>query len=300
MLEKNEYPVTFTKKDGTELTKLIGNKRVVEYQLVNSLSRIDRNTGKRIFKRSHRIESAYVGYDNNGNTEEFRYFQNKSGKGKDGLISYMPEFLAFENGGKIKINLGENRSENRDLFHFLNNHPRRANNKNGDGSRRPLFYLVDNNAEAIEYAQNKRATSEMDKFLWSGDQIEEGLARTIAKALRIEEVDEMNDAATRKAIEIQCKKNPNRFLNFLNQEEDTNMRADIQTASELSILRYDNKKYEWFLYDADSENEAKLCRIRSADDPTSALVVYFKMEDDNEDLARVRELIKTESKKKKK
>ncbi len=295
MLEKNEYVVDI-KKERKKIQSLIGNKKFVTFQLVNSLSKVDPKTKRRTYKRRHLIESAFTVYDDDGNTSEFRYYKNKRQAGKNGVhdMKYTPEFLTFENEGRIIINLGENQSENLDLFLALYNHGRRANNKNGDGSRRPLFYLVDENAEALEYAQKKEASSEMEKLLWSKERINDEDLTTIARALRIGGVEDMNIQRIQQEIEKACKSNPQRFLNLKKLDGETEMRADIQKATEIGALKFESLKLQWLMMDGD--NVAVLSRVRKTDDPSSALVYFLKNNDDNDHYGRIKELI-AESKK---
>lgn len=298
MLEKNEYPVDFKNKElKSEIKNLIGNKKSVVFQLVNSLSKVDPKTGIRTFKRRHLIEAAYTSYDVDGNTTEFRYYKNKRQNGRNGVhdMKYTPEFLTFENGGRISINLGSQQNENLDLFWALYNHGRRASNQNGEGSKRPLFYLVDENVEALEYAQKKEAASEMDKLLWNPtDRLPEDELFKIARALRIRGVDDMNIQRVQQSIDSICKGSPQRFLNLIKTSDETSMRANIQSAVEIGVLIFDKIKLEWLM--SDGENKASLCTVRKTDDETSALVLWLKNNDDNDHHGRIKELI-SESKK---
>jgi hypothetical protein len=299
MLEKNEYPVKFGDKEKKELKELIGSKKNVVFQLVNSLSRVDRHTGKRIWKRSHRIESTYVGSDTDGNTEEFTYFKTKrQDKKNNNMTIYTPEFIPFEKNGRVKVHLGDGQNQNLDLFWWLMHHPRRANNKNGYGSKdkRPLFYLVDNNAEALEYAQKKRASAKLDTMLWDDDhKIDNETAETIAQALQISVID-MNDSAIRKAIEDTCRNNPQRFLNLMKNTGESEIRANIQKAKSKGILSYDAKSFSWSMTDPDTKNKAKLCSVRKTDEPVATLVFFLKNEDKNKHYDRVLELVSDKKK----
>jgi hypothetical protein len=290
MLEKNDYPIEIG-KIRKEILSVIGKKTVVQFQLVNSLSRVDRN-GKRTYKRRHLIENVYTTFDKQGNTVEMRYYKNKRDKGRGGVsnISYTPEFSMFENKGKLIINVGENQDQNLDLVWFLWNHDRRAGNKDGTGSKRPLFYFIDENKEAIEFAQKMEAEAEMKKLLWHPkDRLGNEELETIAKALRVSNVDDMNIERVQTEIQKICGNTPQRFLNLRKVDKETKMRASIQKAQEIGILIFDNKKLEWSMLDGDKK--ATLCPVRKTDDQVSALIYFLKNNDDNDHIGRINEII---------
>jgi hypothetical protein len=293
MLEKNDYPVEID-KHRKEILSIIGKKNVVTFQLVNALSRLDEK-GRRRYKRRHLIENVYTTNDEKGNTIEFRYYKNKRDKGKGGIsaMSYTPEFSMFENGGKININVGEGQNQNLDLFWFLWNHNRKASNKNETGSGRPLFYFVDENQEALEYAQKMEADAEMRKLLWDkSDRLDNEDLETIAKALRIPGVDEFNIQRVQQEIQKLCGNNPRRFLNLIKADKETTMKAVIQDAQDFGFLLFDNKKLQWLM--TDGENQAPLCPVRKTDDNVSALVYFLKNNDDNDHYGRLVEMIAEE------
>jgi len=290
MLEKNGYKVDF-KKEKLTVKEIVGNKQSVTFQLVNSLSKVNPKTGKRTYKRRHLLEAAYVSNDEDGNSTEWRFYKSKNQKGKNGVdeTKYTPEFLTIEQNGALTIQLGPNQSENIDLFWFFYYHPRRANNKNGDGSRRPLFYMIDENAEAMEYAQKKHASSEMEKLLWNEkDRLADEELINIAKALRVPGVADMNIERVQLEIEKLCKNNPNRFLALKGGNKETEMRAAIQDATEKGFLLL-NRKNEWEMIDG--EITATLCNVRKTDDPITTLVHFFKNIDDNDHYGRIKEMI---------
>lgn len=292
MLEKNDYPVEI-KKHRQEILKIVGKKNVVTFQLVNSLSRVDPKTGRRRYKRRHLIENVYVTNDDKGETIEFRYYKNKRDKGRGGIsnMAYTPEFSMFENGGKININIGEGQNENLDLFWFLWNHNRKASNKNETGSKRPLFYFVDENQEALLYAQKMEADAEMRKLLWDkSDRLDNDVLETIARALRIPGVDEMNIERVQQEIQKTCATNPQRFLNLIKSDKETGMKSVIQEAQEVGCLVFDNKKLNWLMTDGD--RQFTLCPVRGTDDNVNALVHFLKNNDDNDHFGRIKELIK--------
>lgn len=293
MLEKNDYPVDI-KKERPQVLKEIEKKQIVVFQLVDKLSKKDKKTGRKRFKRRHLIESSFVGYDDDGNATEFRYYKSKRQAGKNGVqdLRFTPEFLHFENEGRIKINFGEGLNENLDLYLYLKNHPRRANNSRGEGVRMPLFYMINENLEALEYEQQQAAFAEMKKLLWDPkERMNDEDLSVIAKALRIPEVDSMNGARVRKEIEKVCFKIPQRFLGLKKLDGETEMRADIQQALELSILNFDNLKLRWMMTDASSGNTSMLCPVRKTDDPATTLTFFLKHNDDNDHYGRIKELI---------
>lgn len=293
MLTKNDYPVEMD-KHRKEILKIIGKKNVVTFQLVNSLSWLD-GQGRRRYKRRHLIENVCVTNDEKGNTVEYRYYKSKREKGKGGVsnIAYTPEFSMFENGGKININVGEGQNENLDLFWFLWNHSRKASNKNETGSRRPLFYFIDENQEALLYAQKMEADAEMRKLLWDKkDRLENEELEDIARALRIPGVDQMNIQRVQQEIQRTCATNPQRFLNLIKSDDETKMKSVIQEAQENGMLLFDNKKLQWIMIDG--EKQAVLCPVRKTDDNVNALVYFLKHQDDNDHYGRIVEMLEEE------
>jgi len=290
MLEKNDYPVDI-KKERRSIIGKVGRKKIVTFKLVNSLSKTNKETGKKVYKRRHAFETAYVTNDKEGNSEEYRYYKTKSQKGKNGTndIRYTPEFVMFENG-LLHVNLGDGQNENLDLFQFLMNHPRRANSNRGDGVKRPLFYFVDENQEALEYALKKQASSEMDNLLWNpANRLSDDELFTIAKALRIHNVEDMNIERVQTSIEKQCKSNPQRFLNLRKMDDETVMRAVIQDAVENNILLFDNIRSSWTFVDGDSK--VQLCTVRKTDDERTTLVHHLKQNDDLDYFSRIKEMV---------
>jgi hypothetical protein len=291
MLEKNGYPVEM-EKHRKEILKIVGRKKRVTFQLVNSLSRVDER-GRRRYKRRHLIENVFVSNDDKGNTVEFRYYKNKREKGNNSYsnIAYTPEFTMFENEGKVDILLGDSQNQNLDLFWFLWNHNRKASNKNETGSKRALFYFVDENREALEFAQKMEADAEMRKLLWDKDsRLSNDELITIARALRVVGVDDMNIQRVQTEIQKKCQNNPHRFLNLQKSDKETEMKSKIQQACEAGILNFDKTKLQWYM--TDGGNSAKLCPVRKTDDNVSALIYFLKNNDDNDHYGRILELVK--------
>jgi hypothetical protein len=290
MLEKNDYPVDI-KKERKSIIGKVGRKKVVTFKLVNSLSKVNKETGRRQYKRRHAFETAYVTNDKDGNSEEYRYYKTKNQRGKNGTndIRYTPEFVMFEDG-LLHVNLGDSQNENLDLFQFLMNHPRRANNNKGEGVKRPLFYLIDENQEALEYALKKQASSEMDNLLWNpSNRLSDEDLYTIAKALRIPNVEDMNIQRVQTSIEKACKGNPQRFLNMRTIDDETAMRAVIQGAVENNILLFDSVRSSWTFIDG--ESKVQLCTVRKTDDERTTLVHHLKQNDDLDYFSRIKELV---------
>jgi len=293
MLLKNDKKVDISKFDDVsrkDLKAIIGRKQVITFQLVDQLSRPGPR-GTRTYKRRHLIEAYHQNRDKTGNTSEYRYYKTSRPGKVAGEIKYTPEMVMFEGGGKININIGDNQKDNLDLLYFLYTHPRRASGPNSKNVDRPLFYLVDENAQALQYAQKREAASEMENLLWNKEnRLGDEELITIAQALRISDVDDMIIARIQVEIQKVCKKDPQRFLTLAKLDKETEMRANIQLALEAGVLNFDNKNMKWLIIDGD--NRGTLTPIRQSDDKVTALVHFLKNQDDNDHYGRITELLK--------
>ena len=208
MLLKNEKQVDFTKNqeiEKSELKNILGRKETIVFRLVDKLSKPGPR-GTKTYKRRHLIEAFYHTRDNNGNTSEYRYCKSKRpGKNFNETI-YAPEMLTFENGGEIKINIGKDQKNNLDLLIFLLKHPRRASGPTAKNVENPLFFFIDENAQALQYIQKRELASDMDALLMNKNtRLSDEELIIIAEALAIPNVDEMNTARVQVEIQKRCK-----------------------------------------------------------------------------------------------
>jgi len=289
------------KKDGKNITKdikkvfaenfehLTGSKKVAVFKLVNSI-----HNGKNKKPRSYRIPTKYVSSNSNGDTSEFIYFKNEQQKNIGGVMQneYKPYLLEFGSRGDMMVTLGENQRENNDLFVWLMNHPRRAKNKNGDGTKRPIFYLEDKNVEAAEKVSLKEAEATMKKYLYDPEsRLPEDDLRIIAKALRVVGVDNMERALVQTNIEKKCSKNPNLFLGMKSIGKEVEMRSNLHVASEKGILSFNGVKMKWILNNFDSGGKSELVTVRKTENEMDALIYWLKNKDENDHYGKIVELL---------
>lgn len=289
MLQKNGYTISSLQKDFKEDFEIIGSKKKqVVFKLVNSIY-----NGKDKKPRGFLFPSAFVVNEKNGDTTQYQYFTSEKKENIGGMMTsvFVPDYITFNQRGELVVNLGEGQTDNNDLFILMMRHPRRAKGANGSGHKDPLFYLEDTNAEAIEYAVFKKAGAAMDKLLWDEDsRLEESVLRTIAKALRVSNVDELGLAAVQKEIEAKCSKNPSLFLSMKGVNKDTEMRSNLQTASERGVIFYDNRQLKWYMNNQDSGNREQLCQVRTTENEMDSLVYWLKNVDPNDCYGKIVEL----------
>ena len=289
-------------KDGVNITKdirakfpeeckLLENNKQVVFKLVNSVF-----DGKSKKPRSFGLPTYYATQDDDGNTSEYVYYNNVRKKTINGVVQdeFSPEFIYFSSRGDLIINLGDKQNQNLDLFLYMMRYPRRAKNKYGDGSRRPLFYLEDKNAEAMEKVAAESARAKMMKYLYDEEsRLPEEDLRTIAKALRIPNVDNLKLPLIQTSIEDACKNNPHKFIQFKNVGKDVEMRSVLQTATDKGIIKFDSstKKRGWYLNDTDSDKTAKLTNVRQSDNEMETLMSWLKNHDVDDYYGKIVELV---------
>lgn len=269
-----------------EEIKIIGKKPQVVFKLVNSV-----HDGKKKKPRSWHTPNAYAISDDDGNVSEFLYYlttKNRQVKGAIGtLTEYLPASIVFSPRGDMVIN-----SSQKDLIIFLLNHPRRAKNKYGDGNKRPLFYLEDKNAEAAEKVAAESAKAKMKKYLYDDEsRLPEEDLRTIAKALRVPAVDQMELPLVQVSIEEHCKNNPHKFLQFKGVGKDVKMRSNLQEAAEKGIIKYDPLKRKWLFINSETEKEAFISPVRNTENEMDALISWLKNLDTDGTYGKIIELM---------
>lgn len=272
-----------------ELDEVLKGKTSVVFKLVRSI-----HNGKDKKPRSYSIENDYISNEKNGDTSHYRLYKSKTNKNVGGFIqpTFSPAFTSFSERGDIIINVGENKNENLDKVVWLLKHPRRALSMGGDGVKRALFYLEDKNKEAIEKVALKKAKAKMDMYLYDDEKgLHEDRLRTIAEALRVSDVKNMNKERIQTSIEDACKKNPSLFLGMIDVNSDTVMRANIQKAVEKQFLTYDRRRLRWVINDADSGNREDLAPVKKLDNETDSLIYWFNNIDENNNYAKVEELL---------
>ena len=268
------------------------NKRTktVTFKLVNSIF-----NGKDKTPRSYHIETAYVSRDSKtGDTSEYRYYKSENKKMIGGFLqeTFSPELVSFGQRGDITINLGDSQTENLDFLIFFLNHPRMAKSTSGDGTKRALFYLEDKNKEAIDTVMFKKAKAKMDSFLYNEDtRLPDDKLITIAEALRIDGVEDMNIQRIQTSIEDKCKKNPSLFLGMAEVNDAVLMRSNIQKAVEKGYLSYSSLNKKWSLNDTDSSESSDLAPVRKLEDETDALVYWFNNVDVHDSYGKMLELL---------
>lgn len=290
MLRKDNKNITKGIKDEfkDDLSFLTKRTKTVVFKLTSQ----NYNENKK--PRSWSIESTYISRDKNGDASEFIYYKSVNTKNQNGVIqdTFSPQFLAFTERGDFSINVGENQSENLSLLVWFLNHPRLAQSKTGDGDSRPLFYLEDKNKEAIEKVRIKEERAEMDSYLFhEKTRLSDDKLKTIAIALRVEGVEDMNIQRIQTSIEDKCKKNPGMFLGMTEINDDVVMRANIQKAVEKGFLSSDKIKEKWFIQDTDSGSREPLAPIRKGDNEMDALVYWLKNVDISDHYGKIEELL---------
>jgi len=289
-------------KDGENITKNIKeifeddfkfiNKRTktVTFKLVNSIY-----NGKDKTPRSYHIETSYISRDHDsGDTSEYRYYKNSRQTLTGGLPQQMftPEFVSFSQRGDISINIGESGTDNLDLLAFFLNHPRLAKSKSGDGVKRSLFYLEDKNKEAIDKVMFKKDKAKMDSYLYNEEtRLSDDKLKTIALALRVSGVEDMNIQRIQTSIEDRCKKNPSLFLGMTEVNEAVMMRANIQKGVDQGFLSLNSLRDKWILSNKDSGESSKLATVRKLENPTDALVYWFNNTDNSDTYGKLMELL---------
>ena len=287
MLQKDSVNITKDiAKKFKEETELLKGKQQVTFRLVNSI-----HNGKDKKPRSYHIPNAYATNDDDGNVSEFLFYKttkNKQTKAGAVLTEYLPPSIIFSPRGDLVVNV----ATDKDLIIFMLNHPRRAKNKYGDGKKRPLFYLEDKNAEARERVAAESAKARMKKLIYDeDDRLEEEELRTIARALRVSGVDQMELALVQVSIEEQCKTNPNKFLQFKGVGKDVQMMSNLQEAVEKGILKYDPLKRKWSFNNPETEKQAFIAPVRPTEDEMNALVSWLKNTDTDDTYGKIMEII---------
>lgn len=295
MLRKDNENITkgIKKEFKEELKFLTPRTKTVVFKLVKSIY-----NGEDKRPRSYHIETAYTSREINGDTSEYRFYNNENKKNIGGFVqsTFSPELVNFTERGDLLVNIGENQSENLDLLIFFLNHPRRAKNRTGDGTKRPLFYLEDKNKEAIDKVVFKKDKAKMDAYLYNEEtRLSDEKLITIAEALRVDGVEDMNIQRIQTSIEDKCKKNPALFLSMAEVNDDVLMRANIQKAVEQGILRYKpiskTGAGKWIMNDKDSGEQAELAPVRKLEDETNALVYWFNNIDTTRSYEKVVEIL---------
>ena len=291
MLQKDGDAIKDIKKDFKEdLSFITKRTRVVTFKLVNSIY-----NGKDKTPRSYHIETAYISRDDkDGVASEFIYYKNSRQKLMGGISQqiFTPEFLSFGERGDISINIGENGTENLDLLIFFLNHPRMAKSKSGDGIKRALFYLEDKNKEAIDKVLFKKDKARMDSYLYNEEtRLSDDKLITIALALRVPGVEDMNIQRIQTSIEDRCKKNPSLFLGMTEVNDVVMMRSNIQKGVDQSFLSYSSIKRKWSLNDTDGDRKEDLAPVRKLEDETDALVYWFNNVDNSDSYGKLMELL---------
>ena len=296
MLRKDNQNITknIKKEFKEELSFLTPRTKSVVFKLVNSI-----HNGKDRTPRSYHIETAYTSREVNGDTSEYRYYKSENKKNIGGFIqeTFSPELIGFTQRGDISINIGENQSENLDVLIYFLNHPRRAKNRTGDGMKRALFYLEDKNKEAIDKVSFKKDSAKMSSYLYNEEtRLSDEKLITIAEALRVQGVEDMNIQRIQTSIEDKCKKNPSLFLSMAEVNTDVVMRANIQKAAEQGFINYspngrDGSGGRWTLNDTDSGDTSDLAPVRKLEDETNALVYWFNNIDTTRSYDKLVELL---------
>jgi len=281
-------------KDGDNISKgiekifkkeleLVKNKPQVVFKLVNSIY-----DGKKKKPRSWATPNAYSTSDDHGNVSEFLYYKSKkNNQTKLGtvLTEYLPPSITFSPRGDLTVN-----AQDKDLIIFMLNHPRRAKNKNGSGSKRPLFYMEDKKAEAKEKVASEAGVAKMKKLIYDeDDRLPEEKLRVIAKSLRVGNVDLLSLEEVQVGIEQMCRYNPNKFLSSVGLGKDVTMKSNLQSAIESGILRCD--KGRWTLLNKDTNKTQPLATVRKSEDEVEALISWFKNVDEEDTYGKVMELL---------
>lgn len=291
LLKNGEREARDLKKKYKDLFSLIGkNKTQVTFKLSPSIY-----DGKKKKPRSYRLPSGYVSVGENGNTDEYIYYESSTNRNIGGVVqpTYAPNFMApIEQRGEVTINLGPNIEDNLDKFVWWMNHPRRSKGDNADETKNPLFYLEDKAAEAASKVKMKQANAAMQKYLYDEDsRMSEDDLRTIAKALRVDKVDDLTFPEVVTSIEFKCSRNPQLFLSFKGVGKEVQMRSNLQVASERGIITYDSQKQKWFLNDKDSGAVAPLAPVRQTENEMNALIYWIKNKDVADSYGKIMELI---------
>jgi hypothetical protein len=292
MLKKDNQNITkeIAKKFPNEFD-LIKGKKQVTFKLVNSIF-----NGKEKSPRSYSIQPAYATQDDDGDVQEFLYYQSVKKRTIAGVAQdeYSPGLLTFGSRGDFIINLidADGKLINFDLFILLFNHPRRAKNKYGDGKKRPIFYLEDKNAEAVERVEAESARAQMKKLIYDPEaRMKEEDLRTIARALRIPGVDDMNfPGLLQTSIEDACKVNPTKFLQFKGVGKEVQMRANLQKAAEKGVIKHDPLKRKWMLNNTDTGKMEAIAPVRPTENEMEALMAWLKNVDTDDTYGKIMEL----------
>jgi hypothetical protein len=283
-------------QDGTNITKniqkkfpkqfeLVKGKNQVVFRLVNSIY-----NGKDRKPRSYHIPNAYAIQDDDGNVSEYLFYKNTKNKPtKLGtvLTEYLPPSIIFSPRGDLIIN-----GKDKDLVMFMLNHPRRAKNKYGAGDKRPLFYLEDKNAEAVEKVQAESAKSKMKSLIYDEEhRLAEEDLRTIGGALRIPEASTMPLPLLQVSIEDQCKSNPSKFLQIKSVGKDVQMMSNLQKAAEQGFLKYDALKRKWVFVNKETKKEVLIAPVRPTEEEMPALVSWLKNQDTDGTYGKIMEML---------
>ncbi len=288
MLQKDGNPINkgFKKEFAEEFESLDKKSTTVIFRLVSSIY-----DGKTRVPRSYSIPSEVTVFEGGGDSSEYVYYKTKKDKVVGGVMQtiYEPSIVTFGSRGEIMLDV----EREADLFIFLMKHSRRALAANGDGVRKPIFYLVDKTKEAKEKVAKKQAVIQMQKYLYDPEsRLKDEDLLTIARALRVPNIDAETDIAfIQTSIEDKVKRNPQLFLDMKEVGDEVQMRANLQLAIEANILFLNTRTFRWELKDTDSGKKADLAVVRKNEDAMARLVYWLKHTDDNDHYGKVMELL---------
>lgn len=258
----------------------------VVFKLINSI-----HNGKDRIPRSYSIPTETRVFDEGGDASEYVYYHSKQTKVVNGVMQdiFSPGLLTFSPRGDFSVDI----EKDPDLFIFMMKNSRRALGKNGDGTRKAIFYLEDKTAESKERVAKRAASIQMQKYLYDPEaRLSDDKLRTIAQALRVAGIDENTSIElVQTSIEDKVKNNPQLFLGMKEFGAEVQMRANLQQAAERGILSFNTKTYRWILVDSDSGNKADLAVVKKTEDTMAALVYWLKNTDDNDHYGKIVELL---------